>query len=309
MGSERQKALKVNREINFAFNQDGIGRFRANAYFEKGSLALVIRLIQGEIQSLEELDLPAEPLKQIMEASHGLLLITGRTGSGKSTTAASVLEHLNQTKACHIVTLEDPIEFLLKEKKAVVSQREVGLDTLSFEEGLKSIFRQSADVLFISDIYDQRVMEIVLLAAESGQMVVSCLHAANVINALERVIAFFPEHQQPAVQFRLSLALRGIVSQRLLPRQGGSGLIPACEVMVATPTMTKLLREGRLVEMPPLMEEGGIQGMQTLCQALYQRVHRRQVEAEAALKVADSPEELELALREIRATKDVRSPR
>jgi len=307
MGAERRQLFHAERELNFAFDRAGVGRFRANVLWQKGTIALVIRRIQRSVASFEELNLPTEVLKRLMGEQHGLILVTGPTGSGKSTTIASMLDHLNQTTPKHIVTLEDPIEFQFQEEQAIINQREVGVDTRSFSEALRNVLRQSPDVLFVSDIRDRETMEASLLAAEAGQLVVSCLHTTNIVTTVERIVALFPPHQHQLIRLRLSLVLRGVISMRLLMRSDGSGRIPACEIMVSTPTARELLREGRSGELPALLHDGAMVGMQTFTQALYQRYRQGEVDLEEALRYADSPEELQLAVREIRATRDVQS--
>ena len=305
MGPQRRQIFHAERELNFAFERAGVGRFRANVLWQKGTMALVVRRIHRSIASFNELNLPVEVLTRFMSEQHGLVLVTGPTGSGKSTTVASMLDYLNQTAAKHIVTLEDPIEFQFEEDQAVINQREVGVDTRSFSEGLRNVLRQSPDVLFVSDIRDRETMEASLLASEAGQLVLSCLHTTNAVTTIERLVAFFPPHQHQLVRLRLSIVLRGIVSLRLLLRSDGAGRIPACEVVVATPTVRELLREGRTSELPLALHDGVMFGMQTLTQALYQRYRQGEVDLEEALRHADSPEELQLAVREIRATRDV----
>jgi twitching motility protein PilT len=307
MGTERTQACEAQRELNFAFDRPGLGRFRANVLWQKGTIALVIRRISSAIPTIEELHLPVEALTRFLRQPHGLILITGPTGSGKSTTAASMLETINRTTPKHVVTLEDPIEYQFEEDQAIINQREVGTDTKSFSEGLRNVLRQSPDVLFLSDIRDRETMESALQAAEAGQLVVSCLHTTNAVATIERVVAFFPSHQHELIRLRLSMVLRGIVSLRLLSRADGAGRIPACEVLVVTPTIRELIREGRPEQMPQLMHDGSMVGMQTLTQALYQRYRRGEVTLEEALHNADSPEELQLAIREIRATRDINS--
>ncbi|MBI4003554.1 MAG: PilT/PilU family type 4a pilus ATPase [Candidatus Omnitrophica bacterium] len=305
MGPDRRQLFHADRELNFAFDRAGVGRFRANILWQKGTIALVIRRINRLIPSFEELNLPVEVLTRFMSEQHGLVLITGPTGSGKSTTVASMLDFLNQSTAKHIVTLEDPIEFQFEEAQAIINQREIGVDTRSFSEGLKHVMRQSPDVLYVSDIRERETMEAALLAAEAGQLVLSCIHTNNVVTTVERVVAFFPSSQHSLIRLRLSLVLRGIVSLRLLMRADGTGRIPACEILVATPRMRELLREGRTSELPETLHDGGMAGMQTFTQALYQRYRSGEVDLEEALRYADSPEELQLAVREIRATRDV----
>ena len=305
MGPMRRQVFHAQRELNFAFERPGLGRFRANVLWQRGLPALVIRRIPRECRSLTELNLPAEVLIRMMEEPHGLILVTGPTGSGKSTTVAALLNHVNQTLPKHIVTLEDPIEFQFEELQAVINQREIGEDTLSFSEGLKNVLRQSPDILYLSDIRDQEGIEAAVQASEAGQLVLSCLHTTNTVTTVERVVAFFPPHQQHLIRLRLSLILRGIVSLRLLRRRDGQGRIPATEVLIASPTVRDLIRDGRTEQLPAVMRDSALYGMQTFAQSLYQRCREGSVELEEALRHADSPEELQLALREIRATRDV----
>ncbi len=305
MGPQRRQLFHAQRELNFAFARDGTGRFRANVLWQKGTTALVIRRVQGAIPTFEELHLPGEVLGRLIGEPFGLVLITGPTGCGKSTTAAAMLDYLNHTTPKHIVTLEDPIEFQFEEHQAIINQREVGVDTRSFSEGLKNVLRQSPDVLFLSDIRDAETMESALLAAEAGQLVLSCIHTTNAVTTIERLVALAPPHQHKLIRLRLSLVLKGLISLRLLQRLDGSGRIPVCEVLVMTPTMRELLREGRLEQVPAALQDGAMYGMQTFTQALYQRYRRGEVDLEEALRYADSPEELQLAVREIRMTKDV----
>ncbi len=305
MGAERRQLFHAQRELNFAFERAGLGRFRANVMWQRGTMALVIRRIQRAIPTFAELNLPGEVLTRLLTAQHGLILITGSTGMGKSTTIASMLDSLNQTTPKHIVTLEDPIEYQFVEEQAIINQREIGVDTRSFSEGLRNVLRQSPDVLFVSDIRDRETMDSCLLAAEAGQLVVSCIHTTNAVTTIERLVAFFPSSQHELIRLRLSVVLRGIVSLRLLRRADGTGRIPACEILVATPRVRELLREGRTHELPETLHDGGMSGMQTFTQALYQRYRLGDVALEEALRHADSPEELQLAVREIRATRDV----
>jgi twitching motility protein PilT len=307
MGPDQRQLLHAERELDFAFEHAGVGRFRANVLWQRGTMALVIRRIQRLIPGFEELNLPAEVLTKLVGEKYGLILLTGPTGSGKSTTAGAMLDFINQTNARHIVTLEDPIEFQFEEAQAIINQREVGVDTRSFSEGLRHVMRQSPDVLFVSDIRDRETMEAALLAAEAGQLVLSCVHTTNVVTTVERLTAFFPSHQHTLIRLRLSLILRGIISLRLLMRGDGSGRLPVCEILTVTPRVRELLREGRTDELPEALHGGRMFGMQTFTQALYQRYRNGEVTLEEALRYADSPEDLQLAVREIRATRDVGS--
>jgi twitching motility protein PilT len=306
MGPHRRQLFHAERELNFAFEQPGVGRFRANVLWQRGTIALVIRRVNRAIPGFQELNLPHEVLSRLMSEQHGLVLITGPTGSGKSTTVSSMLDHLNRTSAKHIVTLEDPIEFQFEEDQAIINQREIGVDTRSFSEGLRSILRQSPDVLFVSDIRARETMDAALLAAESGQLVLSCLHTTNVVTTIERLVAFFPSSQHQLIRLRLSVVLKGIISMRLLERSDGTGRIPACEILIATPTVRELVREGRTEQLPPALHDGKMYGMQTFTQALYERYRQGDVTLEEALRYADSPDELQLAVREIRSTRDIK---
>ena len=308
MGPERAVSFKSQLEMNFAFERHGLGRFRANTLLQKGSFALVIRRIKREVQTFDDLHLPSKVLVELAMQRRGLVLVTGATSNGKSTTVAALLDYINQHAAKHIVTLEDPIEFVFEEDQSIINQREIGTDTHSFSEALRNVLRQSPDVIFISDIRDTETMSSALTAAEAGNLVLSCLHTVNVENTIERLVTFFPPHQHQQVRLRLSIILQGIVSLRLLPRQDGQGRIPACEVLVATPTIRELLREGRTSELSVYMEDGAMFGMQTFNQSLADLVREGYVTLEEARRHADSPDELELALRQIRQTKAVRPP-
>ncbi|HEX9779785.1 MAG TPA: PilT/PilU family type 4a pilus ATPase [bacterium] len=306
MGKARRRQFEQSREINFAFERPPSGRFRANVLWQRGTMAMVIRRVPRALATLEELHLPAEPLRTLLEARQGLILVTGATGSGKSTTVAAMLNTLNHAHPVHIVTLEDPVEFQFEEIQAVINQREVGTDTLTFTEGLKHVLRQSPDVLFLSDVRDLETMESALFAAESGQLVLTCLHTTNVVTTIERVIGFFPPHQHGLIRIRLAVVLRGIVSLRLVPRRDGGGRLPVCELLAATPRVRELVRTGDTGAVPLAIQDGAMDGMQTFTQALYQRCKRGEIAVEEAMRFADSPEELQLALQEIRSGRDAR---
>ena len=307
IGPQQRQLMHAERELNFGFSRAGLGRFRANVLWQKGTLALVIRRIQRAVPSFDALHLPTAVLTQLMAEQSGLVLITGPTGTGKSTTAAAMLDFLNHTIAKHIVTLEDPIEFQFEEDRAIINQREIGTDSRSFREGLRNVFRQSPDVLFISDIRDAETMESALHAAEAGQLVLTCIHTTNAVTTIERLVAFAVPAQLEMIRLRLSLILRGVISLRLLQRRDGAGRVPVCEVLVATPTVRELIREGATHRLPAALHDGSMYGMQTFTQALYQCYRDGAVTREEALRCAENPEELQLAIREIRATGDVQS--
>jgi twitching motility protein PilT len=203
------------------------------------------------------------------------------------------------------VTLEDPIEVQLEERQAIINQREIGVDTRSFTEGLKNVLRQSPDVLFLSDLRDRETMEAALFAAESGQLVITCIHTTSAAATIERIVATFPANQHGLIRYRVSLVLKGVLSLHLLPRRDGAGQVPACEILIMTPTIRELIREGRPQDIPPFLHDGALQGMQTMTQALHRLVQEGTVSVEAAMQAAEHPEELELALRGIRGIRDV----
>lgn len=307
MGPHRRQLFYANRDLSFSFDRAGIGRFRASVLWQRDTVALVIRRVQSTAKTFEELELPGDVLKRWLSEPRGLLLVTGPAGSGKSTTVAAMLQWINQTTAKHIVTLEDPIESRFEDDRSIINQREIGSDTRSFAEGLKHVLRQSPDVLYVSDIRDRETMEAALLAAEAGQLVIGCIHTTNAVTTVERIAAFFPSHQHQIIRLRVSLALQGILSLRLLTRRDGERRVPVCEVLAATPTIRELIREGHTEQLTALMHDGHLEGMQTFTQALYARYRHGEIDLEEALRHADSPEELHLAIRQIRATKDLRA--
>jgi len=304
LGAERQHVVQAQREANFAFERESLGRFRTNVMWQRGNLAFVIRRVRRHIEGFRALNLPEGPLSRLTREPRGLVLIAGPTGSGKSTTSAAMLEVINEQMPCHIVTLEDPIEVVFEERRAVINQREIGVDTRSFSDGLKHVLRQSPDVLFLSDLRDREAMEAALVAAESGQLVLTCIHTTNVPTTIERLVTFFPPHQHEAVRLRLSLVLKGIVCLRLLTQADEQGQVPACEILIATPRVREVIREGHTDQLPALLREGAIHGMQTLTQSLEHLVRNGRVTREAALQAADQPEELTLALQQIRGMHD-----
>lgn len=301
--TEKQRdEFKEKKEIDFVFDIPNLGRFRANLFIQRTTPELVLRLIKNKILSFEELNLPSVVLESLSLENRGLVLITGTTGSGKSTTIASIIEFINQNKQKHILTIEDPIEFIFKDKKSIISQREVGIDTHSYTVALSHFMRQSPDVIFIGDIRDQETMSTALAAAESGQLVLSTLHTINASGAIERIVNFFPPHQHLEVRMELSFLLKGVVSLRLVPKKVGGGRIPACEVMLLTPTISKLIREGNIEQIPSFIEDGQIFGMQTFNQSLLKLCRENKIIEEEAKNYTDNREEFELVLKGIKRT-------
>jgi len=243
--------------------------------------------------------MPVEPLSKLARSPRGLVLVTGITGSGKSTSLAAVINYINEHFNRHIVTIEDPIEFLHKDKKSIVNQREVGEDTESFSTALRHVVRQAPDVILIGEMRDRETMEAALAAAETGHLVFSTLHTVDAIQTVERIINFFPPHQHQLIRLQLSMVLEGVVSQRLLARKDGSGRVPAIEIMMATPTIRDLLLEGRTTELYKAIKEGGYFGCQSFNQSLKEIYEKDFITLADALQAADNPDELKMELKGI----------
>ncbi len=254
-------------ELDLAFTIENITRVRANVYQQRGTVGMVCRLIPLEIFSLEDLGLP-QAVKDLSLHQQGLVLVTGPTGCGKSTTLAAMMDLINNTRRCNIVTIEDPIEFVHRDKQAVVSQREVAIDTESFTDALKYIVRQSPDVILIGEMRDVETMNVALQASETGHLVMSTVHTCSAAETLDRIINMFPPHDKPQICMRMSVSLRGIISQKLIPKADGTGRVAAVEIMIATPTIGKLIEEGRSGQVYSAIGEGGFWGMQTMNQCL-----------------------------------------
>jgi len=275
-------------------------RFRISIFMQRNWPALVVRSIKSEIQTFEELHLPTELLKKLCEETRGLVLLTGTMGSGKSTTIASMIEYINANFYKHILTLEEPIEFTFRDRKSIINQRELGLDVSSYAAALRAFTLQSPDVIFIGNIRDQETMAAALTAAETGVLVLSTLHTVNAPKSIERIIGFFPPHQHAEIMSQLSTLLKGVISLRLLPMKDESGRIPACETMLLTPTIGRLIRENKLWEITQYIEDGSVFGMQSFNQALVKLVKEAKISEEDAVNTADNRDEFLLALRGIK---------
>lgn len=280
-------------EMDVAVGVRGVGRFRVNIFRQRGSTGLVFRYVSNPTFSFEELNLPPA-VRILAEQRRGLVLVTGTTGSGKSTTLAAMINHINQFRRCHIVTIEDPIEFLHQDEQAIVNQREVGFDTKSFSDALKHVLRQSPDVILIGEMRDLETISTAIAAAETGHLVLSTLHTIDAMQTIERIINYFPAYLHPQIRMELSLSLQGVISQRLLPLSSGRGRLPACEVMIGTPMIRKLLHEGKTLELQQHIEAGSHVGMQTFNQSLLQLYRAKKIKMEDALSFASSPDEFRL---------------
>lgn len=289
------KEFEETLECNFAISKKDVGRFRVNVFKQRGEVGMVIRHIKTEIPSIETLGLPVI-LKDLINRKRGLILMVGATGSGKSTSLAAMIDHRNETTSGHILTLEDPIEFVHPHKKSVVDQREVGIDTLSFENGLKNAMRQAPDVILIGEVRDMDGMKNALAYAETGHLCLATLHANNANQALERVISFFPEEAKPGLLLGMSMNLVAIVSQRLIPGKQ-SKRVAAIEVMINTPYMAELIQKQKMNDMKEIMADNNDIGMNTFDQSLFRLFANGQIDEENALANADSRNDLSLKIR------------
>jgi twitching motility protein PilT len=299
------KEFEVNKEIDFGFGVPGLGRFRANVCKQRGTIAMVFRLVPMEIPPLETLMLPAV-VDGLCSKPRGLILVTGITGSGKSTTLASMLQQINQERRAKIVTIEDPIEFLHARRNGLVAQREVGTDTNSFSSALRHVLRQDPDVIMVGEIRDLETMEIAITAANTGHLLMSTLHTIDASQTVNRVISFFPTHQHQEIRLLLASCLQAIVSMRLIPRADGQGRVPAVEVMLCTPTIQEyIIDPEKTVMIRQAVQEGHLQyGMQTFDQSLMKLYREGLITYDDALTNSTSPDEFSLRVKGIEATSD-----
>ncbi|MBN1587162.1 MAG: PilT/PilU family type 4a pilus ATPase, partial [Candidatus Omnitrophica bacterium] len=272
------------------------GRMRVSVLTQKGRRAGVFRMVPNSVGDFDSLHMPAGILQSWALKQRGLLLFTGPTGSGKSTTVASMISYMNQNQARHILTFEDPIEFVYQDERCIINQREIGTDLETYEEGLKHAMYQSPDVLFVSDIRDAATADAALRAAETGHLVIGVLHAPNAVKALPRMVNLFPPHLREDARSRLGLVLQGIMGLRLVRRTSGEGRIPACEVLVASPTIREAIEEGRLGDITPLMEDGADAGMCSFRQSLVKLIREGSISQEEAFLAADSVQDLQVSL-------------
>jgi len=290
---EQRSSFARELELDFAYSANGIGRFRVNAYLQGRTIALVFRLVQTRIPTIEELGLP-EACKVLALKPHGLVVVTGPSGCGKSTTLAAMMDYLNEKERRKVVTIEDPVEFVHQDKKCTFSQRELGTDTRSFADALKHALRQDPDVIMVGEMRDLETIAAALTAAETGQLVLATLHTPSAPQAIDRIIDIFSPHQQQQVRTQLSNTLEGVIYQTLVPRSDGSGRVAAVEVMLATTAIRSLIREGKTHQMLNVIQTGSQYGMQTLDHALLNLCRRKLISKEEALARSRNPEEFEL---------------
>ena len=297
---DHKAELQTGQELDIGYALEGLARFRANIFTEGGQIGVVMRIMPPEPRTVEELNLPPV-LSLIASEERGLVLVTGVTGSGKSTTVAAMIDHINRTSRKHIITIEDPIEYVYQEKKCLITQRQIGVDTCDFAIALRAALRQDPDVILIGEMRDKETIDAALLAAEMGHLVFSTLHTIDATETLSRILATYPPHQQEQVRTQLADVLRGVISQRLLPRSSGEGLVPAVEVLVNTKFISECIRDPkRTHRLRGAMAEGAAQyGMRTFDQSLLALVCEGFITEEVAIAAATSPNDLKLQLRGI----------
>lgn len=281
MNPEQLRRFAEAGEIDFSYSLSGVGRYRFNAFRQRGSAGMVARLIPYNCPSPESLGLPPVAV-EFARLQKGLVLVTGPTGSGKSTTLASLIDSINRTRACHIVTIEDPIEYLHRHQKSLVNQREVGNDTQSFSNALRAVLRQDPDVILVGEMRDLETISTAITAAETGHLVFSTLHTNDSTQAVDRMIDVFPPHQQQQIRVQLSAVLQGILSQQLLPRADHRGRVAAIEVLVATPAIRNLIREGKTHQIATVLQTGSKSGMQTMDRAISELLRQGLISPEVA---------------------------
>ena len=305
MTKAQQEKFKDAGEIDLAYGVPGLGRFRVNIFQQRGTIGIVLRVIPFGVKTIEELNLPPIIGKLAMEP-RGLILVTGTTGSGKSTTLAAMIDLINSTRTCHIVTIEDPIEFLHRDKRSIINQREVGFDTKSFAIALRAALRQDPDVVLVGEMRDFETIETALLAAETGHLVLSTLHTLDATETINRIVAVFPPYQQKQVRLQLASVLKGVISQRLVPRADGKGRVPAVEVLVNTARIRECIEDkDRTKEIRDAIAAGYVAyGMQTFDQSLMQLYRKKLITLEEALRQCSNPDDFKLKVSGITSTTD-----
>ena len=305
MSTQQRQKFKETQEVDLAYSVAGLGRFRCNIFQQRGTVGLVLRVIPMQIRTVDELGLP-HVLKKIAEEERGLVLVTGTTGSGKSTTLAALIDFINKSRAAHIMTIEDPIEFLHRDAKSMVNQREVAVDTRSFAQALRSALRQDPDVILVGEMRDFETIETGLLAAETGHLVFSTLHTLDATETINRIIAVFPPHQQKQIRLQLASVLKAVISQRLLPRTDGQGRAPAVEVMISTPFIRDCIVDKEKTHLIHGAIAAGTSqyGMQTFDQSIFGLYSQGLVAYEEALRWASNVDEFKLKVQVIQTTTD-----
>jgi twitching motility protein PilT len=305
MNRDQKQRFEANKECDFAVGARDMGRFRVNVFRQRGTIAVVIRHIKAVIPAFEDLHLP-EVIREMALTKRGLVLVTGTTGSGKSTTLASMIDYINQKESVNVITVEDPIEYLYKDNVAIISQREIGVDTLSYANALRAALRQDPDVLLVGEIRDLETMQIALTAADTGHMVFATIHTTNAVETIHRVLSMYPPHQHDEVRLLLAEVLAGIISLRLLPTKDGKGRVPAAEILVNTGAIKEYIQDKNKIDMvEQAVAEGHIQyHSQTFDQALLELYQNEQISLETAMNAATNRDDFDLKIRGISGTSD-----
>ncbi|OGV45801.1 MAG: twitching motility protein [Lentisphaerae bacterium GWF2_44_16] len=285
-------------DVDASYVEDNVGRFRVNIHRQRAMYCIAMRHVKTEIMNFEQLGLPPA-VKSIADAVRGVIIISGTTGSGKSTSLASMIEHINMNSRKHIITIEDPIEYEFFDKKSFIEQREIGLDSISFYSALVHALRQDPDVIMVGEMRDRESFEAALQAADTGHLVLTTLHSSNASQAINRILDFFPHEEHRAIREALSLNLKAVIAQRLMPRAIGGGVIPAVEIMTNTPMVRKLLEDNKLDKLALAVEGGGDSGMQSFNQALFKLINAGEITVEDAMLAATNPESLKMNLKGI----------
>ena len=288
MNKDQLSLFKEKKEIDFSAKLEGKGRFRVNLFNQINGLAGVFRTIPDTIKSCEELGIPPF-MQDLAMMDRGLILLTGPTGSGKSTTLAAMVDHINREKACHIITIEDPVEYFHHTNESLINQRELGASTHSFANALRAALREDPDVILVGEMRDLETISLALTAAETGHLVLSTLHTSSAIKAIDRIIDIYPTGQKDQIRSMLSESLEAVIAQKLLPTKDGKGRVPACEVMISTTAIRNLIREDRIYQIASVIQSGGVEGMQTLDQDLQRLVTQGKIERKVAMEIADNP--------------------
>ncbi|MCC7418139.1 MAG: type IV pilus twitching motility protein PilT [Acidobacteria bacterium] len=306
MSTAQRQKFKDAQEVDLAYSVPGLGRFRCNVFQQRGTVGLVLRVIPMQIRTIDELGLPPA-LRKVAEEERGLVLVTGTTGSGKSTTLAALVDHINTVRCAHVMTVEDPIEFLHRDQRSIVNQREVSVDTRSFAQALRSALRQDPDVILVGEMRDFETIETGLLAAETGHLVFSTLHTLDATETINRIIAVFPPHQQKQVRLQLASVLKAVISQRLMPRADDRGRVPAVEVMISTAFIRDCIVDKEKTHLIPGAIAAGTSqyGMQSFDQSIFGLFSRGLVSYEEALRWASNVDEFKLKVQGIASTSDM----
>jgi twitching motility protein PilT len=291
LSSEQQKNFELNRQLDFSYSIPGLARFRVNVYFQRESIGAAFRLIPTELKTLEELGIP-DSLHVLAEKPRGLVLVTGPTGSGKSTTLAAIIDEINRNRSEHILTIEDPIEFLHRHKRCIVNQREIGPDATSFADALRAALRQDPDVILVGEMRDLETISTALTAAETGHLVFGTLHTQSAPSTIDRIIDVFPAEQQEQVRIQIANSLQGVVTQALMPTADGMGRVPALEILLPDDAVRNLIRQGKVEQIYSVMQTNTGRGMQTMEQSLGELIMRRIVDLDVGLSRSSRPGQL-----------------